>query len=40
MKQDLHAKYGFNLIELNDDDVQNLDDVLPRMLLKFDIKAY
>ncbi|KJF96657.1 MULTISPECIES: hypothetical protein [Photobacterium] len=40
VKQDLYAKYGFNLIELNDDDVQNLDDVLPRMLLKFDIKAY
>ncbi|SMY35442.1 glycerol kinase [Photobacterium andalusiense] len=40
IKQDLYAKYGFNLIELNDNDVQNLDDVLPRMLLKFDIKAY
>lgn len=40
IKQELYAKYGFNLIELNDNDVQNLDDVLPRMLLKFDIKAY
>ncbi|MEC6814563.1 glycerol kinase [Photobacterium toruni] len=40
IKQDLYAKYGFHLIELNDHDVQNLDDVLPRMLLKFDIKAY
>lgn len=40
IKQDLYAKYGFNLIDLNDHDVQNLDDVLPRMLLKFDIKAY
>ena len=40
IKQDLYTKYGFNLIELNDNDVQNLDDVLPRMLLKFDIKAY
>lgn len=40
IKQNLYTKYGFNLIELNDNDVQNLDDVLPRMLLKFDIKAY
>ncbi|MDY7024877.1 MAG: glycerol kinase [Pseudomonadota bacterium] len=39
-KQELYAKYGFNLIELNDSDVQNLDDVLPRMLLKFGVQAY
>jgi len=39
-KQELYAKYGFNLIELNDQDVQNLDDVLPRQLLKFGVQAY
>ncbi len=39
-KQELYAKYGFNLIELSDSDVQNLDDVLPRMLLKFGVQAY
>lgn len=39
-KKDLYHKYGFNLIELNDDDVLNLDDVLPKRLLKFGIQAY
>jgi hypothetical protein len=36
----LYKKYGFNLIELTDKDVQNLDDVLPRLLLKYGVKAY
>jgi hypothetical protein len=36
----LYEKYGFNLIELNDADVQNLDDVLPRLLLKFGVQTY
>jgi len=28
------------LIELNDKDVLNLDDILPRLLLKFGIQSY
>ncbi len=40
IKQDIYQKYGFNLIELNDNDVQNLDDILPRLLLKYDVTAY
>lgn len=39
-KIELYNKYGFNLIELQDKEVQNLDDVLPRMLLKFGVQAY
>ena len=39
-KIEIYEKYGFNLIELNEDDVQNLDDKLPKLLLKFGIKAY
>ena len=40
VKIDLYRKYGFKLIELNDDDVKNLDDVLPRMLLKHGVQTY
>jgi len=36
----IYEKYGFNLIELNDTDIQNLDDILPKKLLKFGIQAY
>jgi hypothetical protein len=36
----IYDKYGFNLIELNDADIQNLDDILPKKLLKFGIQAY
>ncbi|MEI2664052.1 glycerol kinase [Rossellomorea sp. LJF3] len=36
----IYHKYGFNLIELNDADIQNLDDILPKKLLMFGIKAY
>jgi hypothetical protein len=36
----VYEKYGFRLIELGDADVQNLDDILPRLLLKFGIQAY
>jgi very-short-patch-repair endonuclease len=36
----IYQKHGFKLIELNDTDVQNLDDVLPRLLLKFGVQAY
>lgn len=39
-KIELYKKYNFNLIELQDKDVQNLDDVLPRLLLKFGVQAY
>ena len=39
-KQDIYRKYEFNLIELNDSDIQNLDDILPRKLLKFGIQVY
>lgn len=39
-KQAIYQKYNFNLIELTDEEVLNLDDVLPRMLLKFGVQAY
>lgn len=39
-KIELYKKYEFNLIELTDKDVQNLDDVLPRLLLKYGVRAY
>ena len=39
-KQAIYQKYNFNLIELTDEEVQNLDDILPRMLLKFGVQAY
>ena len=36
----LYEKYGFSLIQLNEEDVKNLDDVLPRTLLKFGVQTY
>jgi hypothetical protein len=36
-KKAIYQRYNLNLIELNDDDIMNLDDVLPRRLLKFGI---
>jgi len=39
-KIDLYKQYGFNLIELTDKDVQNLDDILPKILLKYGVRAY
>jgi len=39
-KIELYKKYGFNLIELQDKEVQNLDDFLPRLLLKYGVQAY
>lgn len=39
-KIELYKKYCFNLIELQDKEVQNLDDVLPRLLLKYGVQAY
>lgn len=39
-KQAIYKKYDFNLIELTEKEVQNLDDILPRELLKHGIKTY
>lgn len=39
-KLDIYNKYGFSLIELKDSDIQNLDDILPKKLLKFGIQSY
>ncbi|MGI9276924.1 MAG: hypothetical protein ACR2PT_19020 [Endozoicomonas sp.] len=39
-KLQIYKKYGFSLIELNDEDVKNLDDILPRLLLKFGVQTY
>ncbi|CAN5754515.1 hypothetical protein BH24DEI2_BH24DEI2_04650 [soil metagenome] len=36
-KKDIYAKYNFNLVELSNDHIRNLDDYLPKMLLKFNI---
>jgi hypothetical protein len=36
----IYEKYGLKLIELDDADIQNLDDILPRLLLKFGVQAY
>jgi len=40
VKKDIYEKYNFKLIELTDEDVFNLDDVLPKMLLKFGVQTY
>jgi len=40
IKRKIYKKYDLNLIELNDKEVQNLDDILPKMLLKFGIKLF
>jgi len=40
IKKGIYKKYDFKLIELTDDDVFNLDDVLPKMLLKFGVQTY
>ncbi|MCF2947851.1 glycerol kinase [Paraglaciecola aquimarina] len=36
----IYQKYGFNLIELNEQDIANLDEILARLLLKFGVLAY
>lgn len=38
-KLEIYARESFQLIELNEDDIKNLDDVLPRKLKKFDINV-
>lgn len=37
IKQEIYKKYDFNLIELKDEDVFNIDDVMPRLLLKYNV---
>ena len=37
VKQELYKKYELNLIELSDEHIRNLDDYLPKMLLKFGV---
>jgi hypothetical protein len=39
IKKEIYSKYDFNLIELVDKHIENLDDYLPRMLLKFGIRV-
>jgi hypothetical protein len=39
-KLEIYKKYNFKLIELNDNDINNLDDNLPKKLLHFGIKVY
>jgi len=39
-KKSIYEKYGFKLIELTDDDIYNLDDVLPKMLLKYGVQTF
>ena len=39
-KKEIYEKYNLNLIELEDKDVQNLDDVLPKYLLTFGIETF
>ena len=36
-KLEIYAREGFHLIELNNDDIQSLDDILPRKLKKYGI---
>ncbi len=36
-KQEIYRKYGLNLLELTDEHIRSLDDVLPRLLLKYHI---
>jgi len=38
-KVELYKKYGYNVIELRDPDISNLDDVLPSKLRHFGIKV-
>ncbi len=39
-KQEIYKKYNLNLIELEDADIQNLDDVLPKYLLKIGVHTF
>jgi len=37
-KKSLYSKYGLNLVELARKDIENIDDILPRKLMKFGVK--
>jgi len=39
VKQKAYSDNEFNLIELNDNDLNHLDDILPRKLLQFDVRV-
>ena len=39
-KLTIYANNNFNLIEMNDKDIETIDDVLPRKLKKFGVKIY
>ncbi len=39
-KKAIYKKYDFKLIELTDEEVFNLDDILPKMLLKHGVQTY
>lgn len=38
-KKEIYAKHDFNLIEVSDKHIENLDDHLPRMLLRYGFKV-
>lgn len=40
VKLEIYKKYDIKLIELTDEDIANLDDHLPKKLLKYNIKVY
>ncbi|MBT5935701.1 hypothetical protein [Sulfurimonas sp.] len=40
IKKEIYKKYDFKLIELTDEEVFNLDDILPRLLLKYGVQTY
>jgi hypothetical protein len=40
VKKAIYKKYDFKLIELTDEEVFNLDDVLPKLLLKHGVQTY
>ena len=39
VKQKEYSDHEFNLIELNDNDLNNLDDILPRKMLQYGINV-
>ena len=40
IKQQAYSENEFNLIEINDNDLNNLDDILPRKLLRYNVRVY
>ena len=39
-KLEVYEKYAFNLIRLSESDIENLDELLPALLLQFGIKSF